>query len=292
VAGASPPIRCSIGYRHWSSRAFAAARGKLGLTRGWGIGTRSALSPDRFNRANDEERIMTMKKQNTLIGCLTALLAAHAGCGGPASGEGSPSVGVSAAAVTAPPEVNQTSFYLYPNPKFVNCLAQFPNDPKYAPFAQVTVTRGELNDTLNLVGYNIKPGLKFDMFTIEHSALRSDGTPDPAFGNFGFAWYQSDLEADSTGTARVTIQTILLDQIFGFDAEANLPPRQTLHVGFWFNNPQDAAACGFDPSKPTPFNGEHKAGPLAMISVPDATTTLGPLCTKPDTSTNPPHCSP
>jgi hypothetical protein len=25
-------------------------------------------------------------------------------------------------------------------------------------------------------------------------------------------------------------------------------------------------------SKPTPFNCEHKAGPVAMISVPDSTT--------------------
>ena len=29
-----------------------------------------------------------------------------------------------------------------------------------------------------------------------------------------------------------------------------------------------------------------------MISVPDATTGLGPLCTKPDTSTVPAHCNP
>jgi len=54
----------------------------------------------------------------------------------------------------------------------------------------------------------------------------------------------------------------------------------------------DAAACGFDVTKPTPFNGEHKAGPLAMISLPDAETGLGPLCTKPDTSVSPARCDP
>ena len=42
----------------------------------------------------------------------------------------------------------------------------------------------------------------------------------------------------------------------------------TFHVGFWFNDPADAAACNFDVTKPTPFNGEHRAGPLAMISRP------------------------
>ena len=99
------------------------------------------------------------------------------------------------------------------------------------------------------------------------------------------AWYQTDLNADAQGTAQATIETILLDQIFGFVSGPNntalLPPTNTFHVGFWFNSPEDAASCGFDPAKPTPFNGEHKAGPLAMISLPDRTTGLGPLCTSP-----------
>jgi hypothetical protein len=49
----------------------------------------------------------------------------------------------------------------------------------------------------------------------------------------------------------------------------------------------DAAACGFpadDPTKFTPFNGEHKADPLAMINVPESSTRLGPLCSNPDPS--------
>lgn len=69
-------------------------------------------------------------------------------------------------------------------------------------------------------------------------------------------------------------------------------PTNTFQVGFWFNNLQDAAACGFDPTKPTPFNGEHKAGPLAMISLLDAATGLGPLCTNPSLSTSPASCNP
>ena len=40
------------------------------------------------------------------------------------------------------------------------------------------------------------------------------------------------------------------------------------------------------------FNGEHHAGPLAMISLPDATTGLGPLCSNPETSTTPARCNP
>ena len=42
----------------------------------------------------------------------------------------------------------------------------------------------------------------------------------------------------------------------------------------------------------TPFNGEHHAGPLAMISVPDSVTALGPLCLNPDFSSDPIHCNP
>ena len=65
------------------------------------------------------------------------------------------------------------------------------------------------------------------------------------------------------------------------DGSTVLEPTNTFHVGFWFNNPEDAVPCGFNAAMRTPFNGEHKAGPLAMISLPDATTGLGPLCTSP-----------
>jgi hypothetical protein len=68
-------------------------------------------------------------------------------------------------------------------------------------------------------------------------------------------------------------------------------PINTFNLGFWFNNPQNAVDCGFDPTHPTPFNGEHNAGPLAMISVPDAKTGLGPLCLNPDAG-QPSGCNP
>jgi len=190
---------------------------------------------------------------------------------------------------------DEISFTLVPNPPFVNCLARFPGDPNHPPKAQVTVERGELNDTLVLHLHNIKPNLAFDLFTVQRSNLLANGQPDPDFAvkfnkSFGLAWYQSDVEADSDGGGKVMVKTILLDQIFGFDPDVGLEPTNTFHVGFWFNNPDDAAACGFTGF--TPFNGEHHAGPLAMISVPNADTGLGPLCTNPDTSTSPATCHP
>ena len=189
-------------------------------------------------------------------------------------------------AALAQDKKDEVSFNLVVNPKFADCLRRSSYE---VPSARATVIRGKQNDTLILDLDGIKPGLAFDLFTIQRSPFLGQDIPDPAFkGSFGLAWYQSDIEIGKhTDDGHVRIKTILLDQIFGFDPEVGLPPTNTFHVGFWFNNPQDAAACGFpadDPTKFTPFNGEHKAGPLAMISVPDPVTKLGPLCTDPDSS--------
>ena len=193
--------------------------------------------------------------------------------------------------IAAAQKKDQITFNLVANPQFINCLSI---SPDLLPRAQVTVTRGILNDTLDMELANIRPGLAFDLFTVQRSPFLADGSKDPNFkGSFGLAWYQSDIEINGrAGDGSVSIQTILLDQIFGFDPDVTLPPTNTFHVGFWFNNPQDAAACGFDVTKPTPFNGEHKAGPLAMISLPDAQSGLGPLCTDPNDSTSPHSCNP
>lgn len=183
---------------------------------------------------------------------------------------------------------SETSFNLVANPAFLACLSGSSESPK----ATVKVTRGDLNDTGTLYVTGLKPNLDFDLFTVQRSSLDAGGAAVKGFKGFGLAWYQSDVQSDDGGTAKVTIKTILLDQIFGFDADAIagdtstppktvLKPTNTFHMGFWFNNPEDAAPCGFDVSKPTPFNGEHRAGPLAMISLPIEPQNLGPLCTSP-----------
>jgi hypothetical protein len=193
--------------------------------------------------------------------------------------------------------VDKTTFTLVPNAAFLQCLAADGTTP---PVATVVVKRGNLNDTLAIHVTGLKPNLQFDLFTVQRSPFLADGSKDPAFpGTFGLAWYQSDLDADENGTANISmpLRSIFLDQIFGFDGDKNpdgstiLPPVNTYHVGFWFNMPSDAAPCGFDVTKPTPFNGEHQAGPLAMISLPVAATNLGPLCVSPEEGTpcNPPQ---
>jgi hypothetical protein len=208
-----------------------------------------------------------------------------------------------AGAAHAQNTINKTTFSLVPNTPFLACLAM---DGVTPPVATVTVTRGNLNDMLTISVTGLKPNLTFDLFTVQRSPFLADGSKDPDFpGTFGLAWYQSDLDADANGNATISTQaplrSIFLDQIFGFDGDKNpdstpttptiLPPTNTYHVGFWFNMPSDAANCGFDVNTPTPFNGEHKAGPLAMITLPVAATNLGPLCVSPEEGTpcNPPE---
>ena len=122
----------------------------------------------------------------------------------------------------------EVRFDLEPNPQFVSCLAPG------APVAHVTVKRGNLNDTLLLRATGLKPNLQFDMFTVQRSPLDANGKPVANFKGFGMAWYQSDIEADENGEAKVLIKTILLDQIFGFDAD---PYRGPIHRRRYYRQP-------------------------------------------------------
>jgi hypothetical protein len=183
-------------------------------------------------------------------------------------------------AASSSPEIGR--FSLFPAAKFLPCMAA----PGQTPTATVVVLKGDPNDTMVLSTRGFKPGLKFDLFTVERSTQRADGTPASGPPGVGLAWYQSDVDANSS----VLVKTILVDQIFGFDPDVALAPTNTFHLGFWFNSPADAAPCGFTGT--TPFNGEHTAGPLAFISRPNAATNLGPLCLSPNTSTVPASCNP
>jgi hypothetical protein len=183
------------------------------------------------------------------------------------------SAGVAAASTSKP---RQTTFRMFPQAAFLNCVKPSANSP--TPQVTVRVQRQDLNDTATVELKGFKPNLDFDLFTIQHSPQTATGTPD-ANQSVGLAWYQSDLHVGSNGYGQARVRTILLDQIFGVDKDVALAPTNTFNLGFWFNNPADAAHCGF--TGVTPFNGEHKAGPLAFVTRPDAVTALGPLCTDP-----------
>ena len=143
-----------------------------------------------------------------------------------------------------------TGFNLKVSPASPNILPCLRKAPTVTPVASVFVGQGALADDLTILVTGVKPGLAFDLFTVQNSNALSTGAKDPAFTNFGLAWYQTDLEANSAGAIFATLHTILINQIFGFDPAVALPPTNTFHVGFWFNNPADAAACGFAGSTP------------------------------------------
>ena len=112
---------------------------------------------------------------------------------------------------------DEISFNLVANPKFSQCLG---NDPYNQPSAKVTVGRGTANDVMIVELRNFKPGSAFDLFTIERTNLTSNGSLDPNFQNsFGLAWYQSDIHVGDDGKAEAVVKSILLDGIFGFDAD-------------------------------------------------------------------------
>jgi len=69
------------------------------------------------------------------------------------------------------------------NNAIIPCVAA----PGQTPKVQVTVTRDALNDlmTINLQGF--KPGIQFDLFTLQNTNLKSDGTKDPNFKDFGLS---------------------------------------------------------------------------------------------------------
>lgn len=145
------------------------------------------------------------------------------------------------------------------------------------------VVPGEGADTMFLFGQYIEPGRGFDLFSLERSLFDANGRRDPSFRGFRLAWYQTNLEANRWGKILQVIRTVLLDEALGLGEGVKLPPPRTFHAGFWFTDPEAAAACGFDAGKPTQFNGEQRAGPLAMITLPDKNTGVGPLCTDTET---------
>jgi hypothetical protein len=126
-------------------------------------------------------------------------------------------------------------------------------------------------ENLHVEVSGLPPNVDFDFFVIQ--------APDKPFG---MAWYQGDIQTDSTGTGvgdfvgRFSIETFVVapgatsapDTLPGGafpDATTNpaTNPIQMYHLGLWFNQPSDAASAGCGNTE-TPFNGTHNAGTQAL----------------------------
>jgi hypothetical protein len=130
--------------------------------------------------------------------------------------------------------------------------------------AHISVTNrfstGALNDTLKLTASGLPPSTGFDVFIVQNSPF------DTGFSGFGFAWYQSDLQSDSSGNASITVKGIFDKETFIVQGNSTTPVH-TFNVGFWFDSPTtEASKCNSPTPTPTEFNGEQNAGLLAMIT--------------------------
>jgi hypothetical protein len=79
---------------------------------------------------------------------------------------------------------DEITFNLLPNPAVVDCLRA---NTFEEPRAHATVIRGKQNDTLILDLDGIKPGLAFDLFTVQNSFFPSQWQQGPQF--HGKLWF-------------------------------------------------------------------------------------------------------
>lgn len=132
--------------------------------------------------------------------------------------------------------------------------------------ARISITNrfvtGAQNDLMVLTARGLPPNTGFDMFLVENSPLDA-GT----FPGFGFGWYQSDIQSNSDGHAKVSVRGIFDKETFIENPADLFNPIHTFNVGFWFNSPdEEAKVCPSATPAKTPFNGEQNAGLLAMIT--------------------------
>ena len=96
----------------------------------------------------------------------------------------------------------------------------------------MTMTKGKFNHTLVIRLDHFKPGLDFDLFTVQNSPLQSDGTTDSTFTNFGLAWYQSDIKIGpfGYGSVKITLNWQMRSSVSirRFQMQT-IPRRQQLH---------------------------------------------------------------
>lgn len=148
--------------------------------------------------------------------------------------------------------------------------------------ANVTITRQTNNDVMQVSVTGAAPNTGFDLFVLQ--------IPDKPFG---VAWYQSDLQTDSTGKGSVTVQGIFNAETFSLSqggvaggsatgsttavtsTNVVFQPTNQYHLGLWFASPADAQRNGC-PATVTPFNGAQNAG-IQALSTRNFPAGEGPL---------------
>jgi hypothetical protein len=155
------------------------------------------------------------------------------------------------------------NFSLVPSPGISSCL---PNAS-----GKVTITTGELNDTMKVSVSGLPPNKGFDLFVIQ--------LPNKPFG---VAWYQTDLQTGSGGGGSATVKGVFDKETFSVSAGGTVTfaPTHQFHLGLWFSSPKVPFNLGCEPGATsptvTPFNGEQHAG-IQVLNTANFPDNAGPL---------------
>ena len=172
--------------------------------------------------------------------------------------------GVTTAAGSTKPAVTSSfSFKLVPATGIAACL------PKAS--GHVTITTGSLNDTMVVTVSGMPASTGFDLFVIQQPSKP-----------FGVSWYQTDIQANSSGTGSATVRGVFDSETFSVSpgGTTTFAPTHQYHLGVWFNDPQVPFNLGCEPGATsptiTPFNGEQQAG-IQVLNTSNFLAAAGPL---------------
>ena len=135
----------------------------------------------------------------------------------------------------------------------------------------VTITPGSLNDTMKVTLTGMPANAGFDLFVIQQPTAP-----------FGVSWYQTDIQASSTGSGSATVKGVFDSQTFSVSlgGTATFSPTHQYHLGVWFNDPNVPFNLGCEPGATTPivtpFNGEQNAG-IQVVNTAQFPVNAGPL---------------
>jgi hypothetical protein len=174
-------------------------------------------------------------------------------------------VGVTAASgtTTRTPPPTSFSFNLVPSAGIPACLPH--------ASGKATITTTGPNDTMKVTISGMPANAGFDLFVIQ--------TPTKPFG---VAWYQTDINAGSTGSGSATVRGVFSVETFSVSTGGTVTfaPTHQYHLGLWFSSPNVPFNLGCEPGATspivTPFNGEQNAG-IQVLNTANFPVNAGPL---------------
>jgi hypothetical protein len=98
----------------------------------------------------------------------------------------------------------------------------------------------------------------------------------------GISWYQTDIQANSSGTGSATVRGVFDSETFSVSpgGTTTFAPTHQYHLGLWFNDPNVPFNLGCEPGATspviTPFNGQQNAG-IQVLNTSNFPVAAGPL---------------